>query len=61
MTQMLDIIGDYLSLRGIAYCRIDGGVPYVERQEQVRPVARSAGPPWHALTRIGTCNRVTVL
>jgi hypothetical protein len=35
MTQMLDILGDYLTLRGIAYYRIDGHVPYAERQEQV--------------------------
>ena len=35
MTQMLDILGDYLTLRGIDYFRLDGNIPYAERQEQV--------------------------
>ena len=61
MTQMLDIIGDYLSLRGIAYCRIDGGVPYVERQEQVGvpPQVVILRGPSHALTRmLAMCTRL---
>jgi len=35
MTSMLDILQDYLNLRGHNYCRIDGGVPHQERQTQI--------------------------
>ena len=38
MTQMLDILGDYLALRGVDYFRLDGNIPYAERQEQARPL-----------------------
>jgi len=41
MTQMLDILGDYLTLRGIDYFRLDGNIPYAERQEQVRQLGHS--------------------
>jgi len=35
MTKMLDILGDYLSHRGLHYCRIDGSINYADRAQQV--------------------------
>merc|ERR1719409_30964 len=35
MTKLLTILEDYLHFREIKYCRIDGGVGMVERQEQM--------------------------
>lgn len=35
MTKLLTILEDYLHYREIQYCRIDGGVGMVERQEQM--------------------------
>ena len=35
MTQMLDILADYLTLRGIEHYRLDGTIAFSERQEQV--------------------------
>lgn len=35
MTRQLDILAEYLEWRSLSYCRIDGGVPISERQEQI--------------------------
>ncbi|KAH9411453.1 SNF2 protein [Ordospora pajunii] len=35
MSMMLDILEDYLVLRGHEYCRIDGSTPYEERAEYI--------------------------
>jgi SNF2 family DNA or RNA helicase len=35
MTKMLDILEDYCNIRGHPFCRIDGGVNYASRAEQV--------------------------
>lgn len=35
MSRMLDILEDYLSLRALRYCRIDGSVPQTERSQQI--------------------------
>ena len=33
---MLDILEDYLDLRGIRYGRLDGAMAFTERERQVR-------------------------
>ena len=35
-TMMLDILEDYLDLRKLTYSRLDGAMPFVERERQVR-------------------------
>ena len=35
MTKMLDIIEDYAGMRQYSFCRLDGSVSLVDRQEQV--------------------------
>lgn len=35
MTRMLDIISDFLEMRGLKYCRIDGSCQVNERNEQI--------------------------
>ena len=35
-TMMLDILEDYLDLRGIRYGRLDGAMAFTERERQVR-------------------------
>ena len=35
MTKMLDLIESYLTVKGHKVCRIDGGVPFQERQEAI--------------------------
>ena len=41
MTAMLDLMESYLDERGVQFCRIDGSVNYLERQEAMR-VRRAA-------------------
>ncbi|EME27220.1 chromatin remodeling complex / DNA-dep ATPase [Galdieria sulphuraria] len=36
MTRMLDILEDYLCLRGYVYCRIDGSTSFEDRQDMIR-------------------------
>lgn len=35
MTRMLDILGDCLQLKNLRYSRLDGGMPYTERQDNI--------------------------
>jgi ATP-dependent DNA helicase len=35
MTRMLDLIEDYLQLKNLAFCRIDGSVSYMDRIRQI--------------------------
>ena len=35
MTKMLDILGDYLNLKKIKFCRLDGSMQFMDRQENI--------------------------
>ena len=35
MTKLLDIIDDFLRMRGYKYCRIDGQTPAIERDIRI--------------------------
>ena len=35
MTRLLDIIANYLKMKGIRYCFLDGRMPYLDRQKNV--------------------------
>jgi len=35
MTSMLDILGDYLNLKKIKFCRLDGSMQFMDRQENI--------------------------
>ena len=35
MTRMLDILGDYLNLRGYKFSRLDGSMSFVDRQDNI--------------------------
>ena len=35
MTKMLDILGDYLNLKKIEFCRLDGSMQFMDRQENI--------------------------
>ena len=35
MTQLLDILEDYMELRGFRYARLDGSMAYTDREEEV--------------------------
>ena len=35
MTRMLDILGDYLSLKGVSYSRLDGAMHFEDRQQNM--------------------------
>ena len=35
MTQLLDILEDYMELREIRYARLDGSMAYTDREEEV--------------------------
>jgi SNF2 family DNA or RNA helicase len=45
MTKMLDLLHYYLEERGFDPCRIDGSIPWEERQvcHSAQPVRRSTG------------------
>ena len=47
MTRMLDILEEYMMLRQYSYCRIDGSVAQVERENQV-----SNSPCFHLLASL---------
>lgn len=35
MTRILDILEDYMHMRGFQYCRIDGNTTYEDREERI--------------------------
>ncbi|CAG9309931.1 unnamed protein product [Blepharisma stoltei] len=35
MTRLLDILDDFLNMRGYRFCRIDGNTPYLDRESQI--------------------------
>merc|ERR1719435_783858 len=35
MTKMLDVLGDYLNLKKINFCRLDGSMNFLDRQENI--------------------------
>jgi len=35
MTSMLDILGDYLNLKKVQFCRLDGGMQFLDRQANI--------------------------
>ena len=35
MTRILDILEDYMHVRGYQYCRIDGNTEYVDREQAI--------------------------
>ena len=35
MTKMLHILGDYLNLKKIKFCRLDGSMQFMDRQENI--------------------------
>ena len=37
---MLDIIEDYLVMRGYEYCRLDGNTPLEDREDQIEDFSR---------------------
>ena len=39
MTKMLDILGDYLDLKKMKYCRLDGGMDFRDRQVKTLALA----------------------
>ena len=39
-TSMLNILEDFLTMRGIEYCRLDGGTELEEREEQIDAFTR---------------------
>lgn len=51
MTKMLDIIESFLEQQGEKACRIDGSVPWQERQQNITSFNKdevSPRPPWQA-------------
>jgi ATP-dependent DNA helicase len=35
MTKMLDILGDYLNMKKIQFCRLDGSMQFMDRQANI--------------------------
>ena len=35
MTRMLDLLADYLDMRGMPYCSLDGRMEYLDRQKNI--------------------------
>ena len=58
-TMMLDILEDFLELRGLSYSRLDGAMAFSERQRQVAKLSVSTeaaypGFPLHMWGSLGT-------
>ena len=56
MTKMLDILGDYLNLKKIKFCRLDGSMQFMDRQENIDTFNKD---PDHKVSFSETKNLVT--
>ena len=60
MTKMLDILGDYLNLKKIKFCRLDGSMQFMDRQENIdtfnKDPEHKVTPSIGNVSQLGACS-----